>query len=302
MTDQREPILIIGCDRSGTSIVTRILRELGLFVGWRLDNNYESPFFWRLNTWVLDGGGASRSWPTHIDLLETTPCLRSPTVEYLQFLVSSPRAIGFLGPLRYSRYRDLRSVAEPWGWKDPINTFTMPLWLEVFGGAKVIHVVRHPADVVGSMQTRFVSGLETDVRQFRRLRPIFTLRPKRSPFGSLPRYADHSNSWGLWTEYMDRARLMMDLVGDFGMQIRFEDLAADPHHALRALCEFCAIETTSDRVDLAASLLRRERSFAFRNDPALVELSRIKEAAMSEWGYSVHGYSAAPPVSRGESG
>ena len=41
----RPPIVIIGMHRSGTSIVTRMLEQLGLFVGKKKDMNHEALFF-----------------------------------------------------------------------------------------------------------------------------------------------------------------------------------------------------------------------------------------------------------------
>jgi len=41
----RPPIVIIGMHRSGTSIVTRMLGQLGLFVGKKKDMNHEALFF-----------------------------------------------------------------------------------------------------------------------------------------------------------------------------------------------------------------------------------------------------------------
>ncbi len=44
----RPPILIVGMHRSGTSLLTGLLRRLGLITGWSL-NNEESVFFHCVN-------------------------------------------------------------------------------------------------------------------------------------------------------------------------------------------------------------------------------------------------------------
>ncbi len=41
-----------------------------------------------------------------------------------------------------------------WGWKDPRNTFTLPMWLKVFPNAKVIHVLRDKESVARSLMKR----------------------------------------------------------------------------------------------------------------------------------------------------
>jgi len=47
------PIIIIGMSRSGTSMLTRMLDELGLFVGKKLTKNHEALFFRKINDWLL---------------------------------------------------------------------------------------------------------------------------------------------------------------------------------------------------------------------------------------------------------
>ena len=58
---------------------------------------------------------------------------------------------GFLGWKRYLAYRSLERFDQPWGWKDPRNVFTLPLWLRVFPEAKIIYIVRNGVDVAASL-------------------------------------------------------------------------------------------------------------------------------------------------------
>ena len=46
------------------------------------------------------------------------------------------------------------NIKYQWGWKDPSNTFTLPIWLSIFNNAKVIYVLRHPLDVSRSLLNR----------------------------------------------------------------------------------------------------------------------------------------------------
>ena len=45
MSKTVRPILLSGMHRSGTSMVTKILKDFGLEVGYKLDANNESLFF-----------------------------------------------------------------------------------------------------------------------------------------------------------------------------------------------------------------------------------------------------------------
>ena len=49
--NKSSPIIIAGMHRSGTSMVTNILKKLGLTIGSKLDSNHESIFFQRINIW-----------------------------------------------------------------------------------------------------------------------------------------------------------------------------------------------------------------------------------------------------------
>ena len=47
--ENKEPIIITGMHRSGTSLLTNFLSDCGVFMGKSLDGNYESVFFQRIN-------------------------------------------------------------------------------------------------------------------------------------------------------------------------------------------------------------------------------------------------------------
>ena len=65
------PILILGPHRAGTSLTARMLGEIGVFLGARVDQNAESTYFQRLNRNLLNEIGAHWSTPvTAVSILE----------------------------------------------------------------------------------------------------------------------------------------------------------------------------------------------------------------------------------------
>ena len=50
----QQPIIILGMHRSGTTMITKMLENLGLFVGAEKEINHESLFFWEINNWIFD--------------------------------------------------------------------------------------------------------------------------------------------------------------------------------------------------------------------------------------------------------
>ena len=47
------PIIIIGMHRSGTTMLSKILENSGVFLGNNKDINNEALFFQKINTWVM---------------------------------------------------------------------------------------------------------------------------------------------------------------------------------------------------------------------------------------------------------
>ena len=66
-----EPIIITGMHRSGTSIISKILINKGIFMGSKLDPNSESIFFQRINKWILSCIGSSWDNPQSLKDLES---------------------------------------------------------------------------------------------------------------------------------------------------------------------------------------------------------------------------------------
>ena len=48
------PFVIVGMHRSGTSLVSRILDQSGVFMGLDLQEDHESRFFIELNKWIYE--------------------------------------------------------------------------------------------------------------------------------------------------------------------------------------------------------------------------------------------------------
>jgi len=128
--------------RSGTTLVSKILHDAGIFMGVWQDHNAESLPFLSLNQQILAQQGADWLHPA-------VPERQLPHMP-------APRDL-------YHWHWDIRSRWQrwqaawrprPWGWKDPRNTFTLPRWLECYPQARVLVVQREAEDVVRSLQQR----------------------------------------------------------------------------------------------------------------------------------------------------
>jgi hypothetical protein len=141
------PLCIAGMARSGTSMVTRLLNLCGLDLGPVTDllppapdnpeGFWENRGFVKVNEAILKGLGARWDRPPQAPFTDwdTTPILarlRPQAAKVVQ---------GF-------------AAREPWGWKDPRNCLTLPLWRSLLAEVRVLICVRNPMAVAESLRTR----------------------------------------------------------------------------------------------------------------------------------------------------
>lgn len=128
--------------RSGTSLVAKLLEKAGIFMGVLKDHNYEALHFLSLNQQTLWKAGGD--WTDPVVPQELYWCYLPADVLYKEhFKVNSTL-----------QKLSLQFAPKAWGWKDPRNTFTLPMWLTLFPEAKILKVERNTAAVLKSLQTR----------------------------------------------------------------------------------------------------------------------------------------------------
>ncbi len=288
-TPPRPPVLLIGMHRSGTSLLSRMLDDLGLFMGWRIAHNHEASFFNRLNAWLLASAGGRWDTPKVSDYLRTDAEGRRLAVEYLRDRLAAPPALEFLGPGRYLRHRSLFGLREPWGFKDPRTTVLLDIWLEIFPEARVLHLVRNGVDVADSLVRRQRGGLELGRDHFETHRQLFRWRAKRGWFGTSPRVLHLEEAFRLWEEYLELADRLTEGLGDSLLEARYEALLADPRHEMERILAFCQLEPGPERLATSLGGLRTDRAFGFlQNDETRRFWQDVRSSRwMRHWGYDV---------------
>lgn len=285
--NMKAPVILMGMHRSGTSLVARLLRRFGVFVGAHLDPNLESVFFQDINEWLLRESGGSWTFPDAIDYLLDNDESRTLTCGFLGMVLRSPRAISYTGLRRYLRWGGLHRFESAWGWKDPRNTFTLPLWLELFPDAKVVSVARHGLDVAQSLKLRRdrrQAVLKSKVFKFRR---YYSLWLRGGWFADAPLCATLDGGLSLWAKYMERARVHVERLGEQALSLRYEDLMEQPEFVLGRLVEFCGLDVTSAQLAAVRQLLDPARAYAYRDSALLVDTALDKRALLERFGYGV---------------
>ncbi|HMD84918.1 MAG TPA: sulfotransferase [Terriglobia bacterium] len=272
MNELSSPIIVIGMHRSGTSMVSRMLEATGLFLGHKKEGNNESLFFLEIDRWLISQSGASWENPAPIRYLLENRQIRAMTVDYMRrYLIDSPRVISFLGWKNYLQHRSLFKMPAPWGWKCPWTTFTLPLWRDLFPNAKVLHIYRHGVDVANSLRKRTLGTLEQTPAQdlYYKLRFLHWMKPKAGGFIQGMRCATLEGGLSLWEEYVAEARAHVRELGEQAIEVRYEDLLAEPVRRLGDLVEFCGIPPSAALLAKATALVRKQRAYAYRSSPEL---------------------------------
>jgi hypothetical protein len=276
----RDPVIFIGMHRSGTSMLGRLLEELGMFFGAFKDENNEALFFQHLNEWLLSqcGGRWDNPAPFSKYFWRNDEAVKW-TELYIRNLLASPRCIQFLGA-RFA-LRGIGGLSTPWGWKDPRNTFTLPIWLRIFPNAK---------DVAQSLRAREIKILEDAPRFYKKNRIAFFLRPRRSGFVHSPRCLVLDDGFSLWQEYTSQAdAVMAQLPAGRSLALRYEDVVDNPLKWLGETAAFCGLEVSKTQLENAVKNIRIDRAKAYEADVELTSFAAKRSDALSARGYSTTG-------------
>jgi hypothetical protein len=248
----------MGMHRSGTSLVARVLAGAGAHMGADCNEHEESGFFRELNKQLFRAGHADWDWPRAMEPALEDEALCDALVDWLQERLTSKEARAFLG--RRFGPADLLRQPGPWGWKDPRNTCTLPLWLRVFPAARVVNVYRHGVDVAASLVAR---------ERGRRGRIHNEVRSSRC--------LDPQRAFELWTEYLEMTlRVTADLPASRVRDVRYESLLEEPEEQIRQLLAFAGLGPGEAALGSLAAEVRPEQGRAFRDDPEWAALQREK--------------------------
>jgi hypothetical protein len=212
------PIFVVGCPRSGTGLVRDLLRSHP-----RLSLPPESHFIPAYRRAYGDPASDREARALGRRILELRR-LRAWGVDLEPAAFDGCRSFADVVARVYDAFA--RREGKPrWGDKTPHYVAEIPLLLELFPSARVVHVIRDGRDVALSWI--------------------------RAPFGPGTVYA----AAGAWTRYVSAGRRHH---GDarYG-EVRYEDLLRDPRATMAVLCEFVGEEPTEEvlRPDLGARRL-----------------------------------------------
>jgi len=286
--NNKPPIIVIGMHRAGTSMLTRLLGAAGVFLGRSLTRNAECRFMNSLNYWVFEQSSASWEKPCGVDSLLEHAGIRPLVTDYLTGVTDGPASIRYLGLQRWLRYRSMHNVTEQWGWKDPRNTYTLPLWLHVFPSARVIHITRHGVDVAESLRLRHQLAFRAAAARYSQRRWLYVnnpLAPKRSGFAHAPSVSALDYGLRLWRDYTHRARVHVQALGHQALELRYEDFLETPETHVKAVLGFCDIALEDERVGSIVADVRPSRRYAYQHSDELAAFAARRSDILQGLGY-----------------
>ncbi len=263
------------------------MSQLGVFMGRDLDPNYESYHFIRLNDWILSKYGGSWDRPPSVSTIRDISPTRSKIVRRLKAATSGAQMIRYFGPCKYYQFK-LQRFSNPWGWKDPRNTFTAWLWDEIFPDASYIYIVRCGVDAAQSLINRERQiyrnyRLTERIQNIKRI--LFELLTiKRSFFDFSPslnnkrlkaslKCANLESAFGLWETYLKAAlQFLKTKVGKNRLiQLNYEKLIEQPTKYINMLADFSGSKISMEKEENIISKIDASRRFAFAKEPHLLE-------------------------------
>ena len=262
------PLIVIGMHRSGTSMLTRFVQDLGYFIGHNQDraHNDESFMFQKINDWIFFQKNITWDNVYNQQFVTTRLAdeLASVVKDYLTHPMNSRRFIGGKFGLLGA---DLCAYKLLWGWKDPKTTINLDVWSRVFPQAKVIHIYRNPIDIAQSLKTREIK-LAEGWKGRRATNKIKKRLLKSKLYGQSPRVMNLEESYLLWKDY---TKLAFSADAHFGsvLHVQYEDLMTKPKEELIGICKMLSVHPEPDLLEKIERKMQPDRCFPFIKDSSL---------------------------------
>lgn len=271
--------------RSGTTLLTRLLDRMGLFVGSRLcPATHESLFFQRINEWALMQAGGAWDNPEPFRYVLESGHDRPVVVGFMREYLQDPAARQYWGRNPVLPLLPRAPAHDRWGWKDPRNTVTLPAWLDIFPRARVVYVERHGVDVANSLVTRKKASETHDGRKSRRL--VERLRRPRGRRLHSPRCDTLEGAFSLWESYCEYGRSFLEAVPEDRKHVlKFEQLVREPEPGLRELAGFCGLKPSDGEIGAASETVLESRVYAFSETKHLARFAEKVALRLRRYGY-----------------
>ncbi|MER6003053.1 sulfotransferase family protein [Nonomuraea sp. NPDC051941] len=214
------PVFVIGCPRSGTTMLQLMLHSHPR-MAVPPETRFLIPAYYRRRTWgdlrIVSRRRALAQWIA-TDRSTKFRELKIDKDDFVRQAVEGPGSLGSVIGTAFRMYAD-RFDKVRWGDKRPSYVKQVDLLLRLFPDAQFIHLIRDGRDCVASLKEM----------------PWYTL--------------DSFHAVATWAEAIDAGgRLKRTLGEDTYYELRYEDLTDDPMTELKKLCHFLDEEFSASMI------------------------------------------------------
>jgi hypothetical protein len=248
-----QPLIIIGMHRSGTSLIVRLLKDLGIHMGTWLSRDAEAVHFQKINRRIFDSVGSK--WGdidalvsgigSEVFIQKQTDLVLNTLFPRHTVLNLNAGIVDYFGQDLWKALAEGESIF--WGWKDPRTTITFPIWLRVFPQARYLHVLRNGIDVAISTHRRSQKQRQ---KAWKRIYPL----------DYSPVTLDFEYCFRLWEKHIT---FVLDNKSLFPpgryLELCYEDLLANPEEKLKMISNFIEYPVQDDMLKDICGQINRGR-------------------------------------------
>jgi hypothetical protein len=279
---QASPIVVIGMHRSGTRLLVEVLDKLGVFMGADRQSDSESVAFMRINEEILHQCGAFWSEPMSAHFMLAQPDVVGQLAASARETLAA-QLEKYAGPSGWHLEASSKELPA-FGWKDPRNTFTLPVWKQIFPNLRAIHIVRHGVDAAASLARRHAAALRAATGESVPS-ALTVIRDHALGVLSSRRGWTLAEALTMWEQYVEKARQESASLGDRALEVRYEDLLLQPERVISAIAMFCRVPPPAGHAALLGGL-DPSRAFAFHRDPELLAFAGSVREVLARYGYA----------------
>ena len=278
------PVIVAGMHRSGTSMVTNILKKAGLSIGKKLDSNSESIFFQRINIWMMSLLGASWDSPKNFEDIDGE--IRENIIKQLNALLNSRTNSLYFGWSSIIKKGSFSRIDSPWGWKDPRNSFTSGIWKEVFPGLKTIYIIRHPIDTAESLLRRQMKEKDKDIKREKQYSDLVKslLSINHTSYNSSMLLNSYNDCFSLISLYYKQILADSD---QNSLVVKFEDIISSPETEIQKIIRYCDLDLDKKGLEEVIDKIDKSKCYAYKNNSELLDFEHPFEELIKTMGYSI---------------
>ena len=256
---RKSPVIIIGMHRTGTTMITKLLEEYGIYFGSLKEHHNEAIFFLKINEKILEICNSSWNNPYKFDSFAIKK--ETEILKYMKHRLKGQKS----NKLYWQNYDENKSLI--WGWKDPRNTITLRFWKNIYPDAKVIHIYRNPMDVAVSLMNREIRFSESG-----KLRWYYNVVKNYIILGfyvrRAPELVDLSKGIKLWKYYVEKA-----FINDKNIiHIQYEEFLENPEKVFYSIIDFLSLPKNPEKVKDIIKKIDKSRRFVFIYNPQFVKI------------------------------